>query len=258
MINIAIKAAHEAGKIILQHRKQLTKIQVVEKAQHDFVTEVDQLAEQEIIQTINTAYPQHGFLAEESGGEKDHEYIWVIDPLDGTTNYIYGIPHFSVSIALWHKDKFEHAVIYDPLREELFTASHGKGAFLNGDSIQVSARKELQGSLLSTGFPFRELDHLPEYTQMFAKLLPQCAGVRRCGSAALDLAYIAAGRLDGFWEFGLYPWDLAAGVLLIKEAGGMISNFQGQENYLNHDNIIAGNPEIYNAILPIIQSCLSK
>ncbi len=256
MINVAIEAARRAGQIILEYRKHLQSIQVLEKAQHDFVTKVDRLAEEEIIKTIHAAFPKHGFLAEESGGELNNDYIWVIDPLDGTTNYIYGLPHFSVSIALWHKDKFEHAVVYDPLRKDLFSASYGKGAFLNGNPIQVSTRQNLQSSLLGTGFPFRELSHLTEYTQIFTVLLPQCAGIRRLGSAALDLAYIAAGRLDGFWEFGLYPWDIAAGVLLIKEAGGIITNFHGQENYLNHDNIIAGNPGIYNAILPIIQSCL--
>ena len=256
MIEVAIKAAKKAGQIITRATQHLETIKVSEKARNDLVTNVDRSCEQAIIKIIRQHYPEHGILAEESGREKGNDYLWVIDPLDGTVNFIHGLPHFAVSIAIHYQDKFQHAVVYDPVHKELFTATNGKGARLNDQPISVSKTKQLQGSALCTGFPFKQLKHLKDYTRMFETFLPYAVGIRRYGAAALDLAYVACGRLDGFWEFGIYPWDMGAGVLLIKEAGGVITNFDGQEKYLTQEHIVAGNPEIHQAMLEIIQNCL--
>ena len=253
MLNTAIKAARSAGNIIVRSMDQLDTLSVSTKGRNDFVSEVDKNAEKEIIKIIRRAYPSHGFLAEESGShEGDEESVWIIDPLDGTTNFLHGFPQFAVSIALKQKGRLEHAVIYDPLRQEIFSASRGSGAQLNDRRIRVSQAKGLEGSLLGTGFPFRQMDHLNNYIEILKSIIPQAAGVRRPGSAALDLAYVAAGRLDGFWEFGLKPWDLAAGALLVQEAGGILSDFEGGSEFMRTGDIVAGNPKVMKAILQAI------
>ena len=261
MVNIAVTAARKAGNIIVRYLDQLDKIGVSEKGYNDFVTGVDKQAEQEIIDTIRKVYPQHNIIGEESGeitGENsgEEEHTWIIDPLDGTMNYIHGFPHFAVSIGCKLNGKIEHGVIYDPIRQELFTATRGNGAYLNERRIRVSEQKKLQRSLVGTGFPFRDRHHLKYYMNMFQAIYPEVSGMRRAGSAALDLAYVAAGRFDGFWELGLKEWDMAAGVLLIKEAGGLVGDLHGEESYLETGNIVAGNPKIFKALLQIIQTCL--
>ena len=262
MLNIAVRAARRAGSVITRSFEQVDRLDVVTKAPNDFVSEVDRQAEQVIIETLQDAYPQHGILAEESGaaaGRKgnDEDYQWIIDPLDGTTNYLHGFPQFAVSIALRYKGRLEQAVIYDPLRQELFTASRGAGAQLNDRRLRVSARKGLDGALLGTGFPFKEQQHLDAYLATFKALFPMTAGIRRPGSAALDLAYVAAGRLDGFWEIGLQPWDMAAGALLVQEAGGLVSDFGGGNDFMETGNLVAGNPKVFKAMLQAIRPHLT-
>ena len=258
MLNIAIRAARKGGNVIARSVDRIDQLNVDAKAQNDFVTEVDRQAENEIIYTIRSAYPDHGILAEESGKQDGNDYQWVIDPLDGTTNFVHGFPQFAVSIGLKHKGRMEQAVVYDPLRQELFTATRGNGAQLNDRRIRVTKRTELEGSLLGTGFPFKQQQHLDVYLNTFKALFPQTAGIRRAGSAALDLAYVAAGRLDGFWEIGLSEWDMAAGVLLIQEAGGLVSDFAGGNEYLQTGNIVAGNPKLFKAIHQKIRPELDK
>jgi myo-inositol-1(or 4)-monophosphatase len=254
MLNIAIRAARSAGNIILRYVDKVDTLTVSSKQQNDFVTEVDQMAEREIISVIQKAYPNHSILAEESGNHKaGDEFQWVIDPLDGTTNFVRGFPQFAVSIALKHRGRLDQAVIYDPVKDELFTASKGAGAQLNKRRLRVTPRTSLEGALLGTGFPFRQQQYLDNYMGMFKALFTDTAGIRRAGAASLDLAYVAAGRLDGFWEIGLSEWDMAAGVLLIKEAGGIVTNFRGEDTYLETGNIIAGTPKVHHAILRAIQ-----
>ena len=255
MLNIAVRAARKAGDIIARACDQVDSLTVSEKSKNDYVSEVDQRAEQAIIETIQKAYPDHGFLAEESGAKAGNEYQWIIDPLDGTTNFLRGIPQYAVSIACQHKNKLEHAVVYDPIKQELFTASRGQGAQLNNKRIRASQRKGLDGALLGTGIPFRDshIDMLDSYLEMMRKLVPGSAGIRRAGSAALDLAYVAAGRFDGFWEYDLNTWDMAAGVLLVEEAGGMLSDFNGGFDYLESGNIIAAGPKLFKNMLQIIK-----
>ncbi len=252
LLNIAIKAARAAGDVIIRAQDRPGKIEISQKQHNDFVTNVDRQAEQAIIAIIQKAYPAHSILGEESGvtaGFND-EYEWIIDPLDGTRNFIHGFPQFCVSIAVKVMGRIEHGVIYDPVRQELFSASRGKGAQLNDHRIRVSTQKALEACLLGTGFPFR---HSPEYIAAYisslTSMLPICGDVRRAGAAALDLAYVAAGRLDGFWEMGLKIWDIAAGVLLIREAGGLLCDFNGAEQYLESGNIIAANPKIMKLLL---------
>ena len=252
-LNIAVRAARSAGNVIIRNLGKLDTLAIHTKDRNDFVTEVDQQAEREIIYTLRKAFPDHGILAEESGLREGDENQWIIDPLDGTTNFLHGFPQFAVSIAMRHKGRMEHGVIYDPLRQELFTASRGAGAMLNDRRIRVTKRKTLEGSLLGTGFPFKSQHHLETYLDMFRALFPQTAGIRRAGSAALDLAYVASGRLDGFWEIGLNIWDMAAGVLLIQEAGGLSSDFSGGHNHLESGNIVAGNPKLFAEILKTIR-----
>lgn len=253
LLNIGIRAARKAGDLILRYLSRVDTLQITAKGQNDFVTEVDRLAERTIIETIRKSYPTHSILAEESGQDGDDDHLWVIDPLDGTTNFIHGFPVFSVSVALRHRGRLEQAVIYDPLRQELFTASRGAGAQLDGRRIRVSRETSFEHGLIGTGFPYHSnLQYVDEYMAMLREVIGRSSGVRRAGSAALDLAYVAAGRLDGFWEIGLKPWDIAAGVLLIREAGGLVSNFAG-EDALDAGNIVAGNPKIYTALL----KCLS-
>jgi myo-inositol-1(or 4)-monophosphatase len=256
MLNTAVKAARKAAAIINRASLDLDLVRVSTKGRRDFVTEVDRAAEAAIIETLSTAYPQHAFLAEESGASqtaKDAEFTWIIDPLDGTTNFIHGFPQYAVSIGLRHRGLMTQAVVYDPTRNELFTASRGRGAFLNDRRIRVSRRAHLRESLIGTGFPFRQLEHLDEYVRMFKRITEETAGIRRPGAAALDLAYVAAGRLDGFWEFGLSPWDMAAGTLIILEAGGMVCDFDGEENYLFTGNVVCGTPKIHEQLLALVQ-----
>lgn len=257
MLNMAIRAAREAGTLITRALAHGKVLRIENKAQHDFVTDLDRASEAKIIEILKKAYPHHNFLGEESGAQRQNAgYEWIIDPIDGTTNFIHGHPYFSISIALRFEEHIEQAVVYDPLREELFTATRGSGAFLNDRRIRVT-NASLEGGLLGTGFPFRYHEHLDAYLNTFKALFPYASDVRRAGSAALDLSYVAAGRLDGFWEIGLQPWDMAAGVLLIQEAGGMVCDFGGGNEYFKTGNIIGGNPKILKAIQTTIQPYLS-
>ncbi|MEN8207588.1 MAG: inositol monophosphatase family protein, partial [Pseudomonadota bacterium] len=243
---------------IIRNLDRLDSLAIHTKDRNDFVTEVDQKAEQEIIYTLRKAFPDHGILAEESGLREGDDYQWIIDPLDGTTNFLHGFPQFAVSIALRHKGRLEHGVVYDPLRQELFTATRGAGAMLNDRRIRVTKRNSLDGALLGTGFPFKAQQHLETYLDMFRALFPNTAGIRRPGSAALDLAYVAAGRLDGFWEIGLNIWDMAAGVLLIQEAGGLSGDFLGGHEHLESGNLVAGNPKVFTDILKTIRPFVTE
>jgi len=253
IVNIATDAVRKAGTHILRSLDRLEYVEVEEKQHNDFVSEVDKKAELIIIDTIKKAYPEHAILAEESGSTEGDEHLWIIDPIDGTTNFLHDFSHFCISIAFQVKGKLEHGVIYDPIRNELFTASRGKGALLNSRKLRVSARKSLHGSLIGTGFPFRQQTDLDLYLQTFKAIATDVADIRRAGSAALDLAYVAAGRLDGFWEFGLSKWDIAAGILLVKEAGGMLSDLVGGENYYETGNVLAANPKILKVMLQKLQ-----
>jgi myo-inositol-1(or 4)-monophosphatase len=257
MVNIAVRAARSAGNIIVRSLDRLDTVAVHSKDRNDYVTEVDRQAEQEIIAVLRKAYPGHGILAEESGVHDGDEYQWIIDPLDGTTNFLHGFPQFSVSIALRQRGRLEHAVVYDPLGQELYTATRGSGALLNDRRIRVSTRRSLDGALLGTGFPYRDQQHLDAYLGMFRALLPKTAGIRRAGSAALDLAYVAAGRLDGFWEIGLAEWDMAAGVLLIQEAGGLCGDLAAGHDFMRSGNLVAGNPKVFADILRTIRPHLT-
>ena len=260
MLNIALRAARKAGEIVARATEHVDTLDVKEKSANDFVTEVDQAAEKEVIYQISKAHPDHAFLGEEGGlqGNVDSDYQWIIDPLDGTTNFIRGIPHFAISIACLYKGQLEHAVILDPIRREEFTASRGKGAQLNGRRMRVSSRKSLDGALIGTGIPFksRSESHIPAYAKSMASVAHQTAGIRRAGAASLDLAYVAAGRLDAFWEIGLSQWDIAAGVLLVKECGGLVADFNGGNDYMKSGNIVAGNPKCFKAVLQTVQPYL--
>jgi myo-inositol-1(or 4)-monophosphatase len=255
MINVAIKAARAAGAIINRAALDVEAVRISQKQVNDFVTEVDHAAEQAIIETLLTAYPGHGILAEESGSEhgaKDSEFVWIIDPLDGTTNFIHGLPVYCVSIALAVKGKVEQAVIYDPSRNDLFTATKGRGAYMNDRRIRVSKRTRMQECLISTGFPYRPGDDFNAYLRMMGEVMQRTAGLRRPGAAALDLAYVAAGFTDAFFETGLQPWDVAAGSLLVTEAGGLVGNFTGESDFLNQKECLAGSPRIYGQLVGII------
>ena len=255
MLNIAIRAARKAGSII--NRAALDGgggLKVTAKRANDFVTQVDQAAEEAIIGIVRHSYPDHGFLAEESGrSEGKAEYVWIIDPLDGTTNFIHGFPQYCVSIGVQHRGALAHAVVYDPLKNELFTASKGRGAFLNDRRIRVSKCLRLQDALVGTGFPYREIERIDLYVRQLKTLMTDASGVRRAGAAALDLAYVACGRLDAFWELGLSPWDMAAGALLIQEAGGLVGDLGGEGEYLDRGEIAAASPKIFTAFLQALK-----
>ncbi len=252
LLNIAVRAARRAADVIVRSLNRLDSLQVSSKDRNDFVTDVDRQAEAEIIATIRKSYPDHAFLAEESGRSGTGQTEWIIDPLDGTTNFLHGFPTFSVSIACRHRGRLEHAVVYDPMRQEIFTASRGDGARLENRRIRVSKQRGLEGALVATGFPYRaNLKHLDAYLAMLRAVMEHTAGIRRPGSAALDLAYVAAGRVDAFWEIGLAPWDTAAGTLLIQEAGGRISTLSGGE-YQQNGNVLAGSPRVYEALLELL------
>ena len=255
-LNIMVKAARRASQIINRASHDVEHLKITTKQHSDFVTEVDKAAEAAIIEVLREAYPDYGILAEESGlsiGEgAGNDFQWIIDPLDGTTNFIHGFPQYAVSIALAYKGQVTQAVTYDTLRNEMFTASKGGGAFLNERRIRVTKCLKLEDALLGTGFPFRQFDHINAYLGIFKELTQRTSGIRRAGSAALDLAYVACGRLDGFWEFGLMPWDLAAGCLLISEAGGLVSDLSGGENYMKTNNLVAGTPKVFSQLLQVI------
>jgi myo-inositol-1(or 4)-monophosphatase len=249
LLNIAVTAARRAGDIIVRHLDRLDSLTVESKHRNDFVSEVDRMAERDIVETIHRNHPGHAILAEESGRDSaQSDYVWVIDPLDGTTNFLHGFPVFSVSIALKVRGRLEHGVIYDPMRQELFTASRGGGAQLDGRRIRVSTRRALDGALIGTGFPFRDLTHLGPYFGMLEAVIRQTAGARRAGSAALDMAYVAAGRLDGFFELGLKEWDVAAGALLVQEAGGLVGAPDGGAEITANGDVLAANPRVFKAL----------
>ena len=254
MLNIAVRAARHAGDLIQRASQNIEKLTIDQKSPNDFASEVDRKAEQEIIKILLTAYPDHAVLAEESGEHKGNDYLWVIDPLDGTTNFLHGFPQYAVSIALKHKNRLELGVIYDPNRDELFTAERGGGAMLNNRRIRVSKQASLRGALIGTGFPFKSMENIEPYLAMFKAVSADSAGIRRAGAAALDVAYVACGRLDAYWEIGVKEWDIAAGILLVQEAGGVASDFAFNDQYLQSGNVIVGNPKMhqlmYQALAP--------
>jgi len=254
MLNIAVKAARRAGSIINRATQDLDLLTVQRKGNHDYVSEVDKMAEQAIVETLLEAYPDHAILAEEGGAQGNSEYVWIIDPLDGTTNFLHGLPQFAVSIALQHKGLLSQAVVFDPSRNELYTATRGRGTYLNDRRLRVSKQTRLEDALIGTGFPYHDFSFMDAYMKIFKDLMPKVAGVRRPGAASLDLAYVAAGRYDGFWEAGLKQWDMAAGILLIQEAGGLVTDFEGGENVLSSGNIVGGNPKIFAQLLSVIQA----
>ena len=250
ILNIAVRAARRAGSIINRAALDSGGLRVTSKRAKDFVTQVDHAAEEAIIDIVRKSYPEHGFVAEESGiANADAEHVWIIDPLDGTTNFIHGFPQYCVSIGIRSRGALAHAVIYDPARNELFTASKGRGAFLNDRRIRVSALTRFGDALVGTGFPFKEVTRLELYTRQLQTMMRTCAGVRRAGAAALDLAYVACGRLDAFWELGLSPWDMAAGALLIVEAGGLVGDLNGDNGYLESGDIAAATPKLFSPLL---------
>jgi myo-inositol-1(or 4)-monophosphatase len=253
MLNIAVKAARLAGSVINRATRNLDVLKVHAKSANDFVSEVDHEAEAAIVDTLRKAYPDHAILAEEGGATGRSEYVWIVDPLDGTTNFLHGFPQYAVSIALSHRGVLSQAVVYDPTRNDLFTASRGRGAFLNDHRIRVSRRARLGEALIGTGFPFRQFANVDTYLAVLRELMEKAPGVRRAGAASLDLAYVAAGRLDGFYEFGLSPWDVAAGALLIIEAGGLVGDLEGNATYMDSGNVVAGNPKIFAQLLQVIE-----
>src|SRR5215212_6694317 len=254
ILNIAVRAARKAGSVINRASLDGGGLKVRSKRVNDFVTQVDQAAEQAIIEIVKKAYPDHGFQAEESGiSGEGAETVWIIDPLDGTTNFIHGFPQYCVSIGVRHRGALAHAVVYDPNRNELFTASKGGGAFLNDRRIRVSSQLKLGEALVGTGFPFKELTRLDLYTRQLQTMMKTCSGVRRAGAAALDLAYVACGRLDAFWELGLAPWDMAAGALLIQEAGGLVGDLKGEQSYMESGDVCCSTPKIFPALLEALR-----
>lgn len=253
ILNVAIRAAREAGKIINRGAMDIGALKVEQKDTNDFVSEIDRNAEQAIINILKEAYPNHGFYGEETGKtNSESDNIWIIDPLDGTTNFLHNFPAYCISIALQEKGVLTQAVIYDPVRNDLFTATRGSGAFLNNRRIRVTQRTKLQEALLSTGFPFKDFSYLDTYINIFRDMAKKTAGLRRPGSAALDLAYVAAGFTDGFFEINLSPWDIAAGALLVQEAGGIVGDFEGNESWLRTGNIVAANPKVFGQMLQVI------
>ncbi len=256
MLNTAVKAARRGATVINRASFDLDRIKVNDKGHNDFVTEVDHAAEQAIVEVLLNAYPDHAILAEESGASAnlhdDAENVWIIDPLDGTTNFIHGFPQYCVSIALQQRGQITQAVVYDPTRNDLFTATKGAGAYLNEKRIRVGKRDKVADALIGTGFPYRDMQQLDEYVEMFKVMVKNSAGLRRPGSAALDLAYVAAGRLDGFFEKGLHPWDIAAGSLLVTEAGGIMGDFTGESDYLYKGDVIAGSPKVFAQMITLL------
>jgi myo-inositol-1(or 4)-monophosphatase len=253
ILNIAFKAARAASKVILYHYDRLESLDVEKKGENDFVTEVDRQAEQVIIETVRDFYPDHAFLGEESGQSGDGDYLWIIDPLDGTTNYLHGHPHFSISIGIKHQNILRHGLVYDPLRDELFTATKGEGAFLNNKRMRVSIHGKLDSSLVVTGWAHNKDGLLGDYLKIM-KLLAVTAGLRRSGSSALDFAYVAAGRFDALCELGQKPWDFAGGIVLVQEAGGVVGDFSGKDGYWEDGKVIAGNVKIFNELIKKLEN----
>ncbi len=259
LLNVAVMAARRAGNTLVRKMVALDKLKVEQKGYNDYVSDADRVAEKAVIACIHKHYPDHAIHAEESGVQGESDTVWIIDPLDGTTNYLHGFPVFCVSIGVQVKGRIEHGVVYDPLRQELFTASRGQGTHLDNHRVRVSGQKHLERALIGTGFPFRQADkEITPYLDMLGKVVRNTSGVRRPGAAALDLAYVAAGRLDAFWETGLAPWDLAAGSLLIREAGGIVSGLDGSEDFLDSGHILAGTPKIYAGIAKLCAAEISK
>jgi myo-inositol-1(or 4)-monophosphatase len=255
LLNVAVMAARRAGNSLMRDLVKLGNLNVEMKGRNDYVSEADRAAEREVIDTVHKHYPDHAILAEESGASGDSDTLWIIDPLDGTTNFLHGFPVFAVSIGVQVNGRMEHGVVYDPMRQELFTTSRGAGAQLDGRRIRVSGQSKLERALIGTGFPFRHADcEMEPYLKMLGKIIRNTSGVRRPGAAALDLCYVAAGRLDGFWEAGLSAWDLAAGGLIIREAGGIISGLDGSENYLETGHVLAGTPKVYAGLAKLCAS----
>lgn len=252
MLHTAVRSVREGGRVILMYFNQLDRLEYSSKGRNDYVSQADVEAERAVLDVLTRAYPDHGIIAEESGEREGSEYTWIIDPLDGTTNFLHGFPMFAVSVAVKRAGVLEHGVVYDPLHDEMFTASRGEGAQLNGKRIRVSTTRKLAPSLLGTGFPFRDLAIIEPWMRSFQSLLPKTSGIRRAGAAALDLAYVAAGRLDGFWEFGLKPWDMAAGALLIREAGGLVADVSGGQDFLESGNLVSANPLIFEEFRKIV------
>jgi myo-inositol-1(or 4)-monophosphatase len=253
MLNTAVKAARRAGSIINRATRNLDIVVVREKAANDFVSDVDREAEQAIIGTLREAYPAHAILAEESGASgTSSEFRWIIDPLDGTTNFLHAFPQYCIAIALEHRGVITQAVVYDPAKNDLFTASRGRGAYLNDTRIRVSKRQHLKSALVGTGFPYGELVHLEPYLGMLRDVMKGSCAVRRAGSAVLDLAYVAAGRLDAFWQIGLARWDMAAGSLLVTEAGGLVGDLEGNEAFMESGSMLAGNPKVFGEMLRLL------
>lgn len=260
MLNIGIRAAREAGKVITRHIDRIPSLKIDRKGRNDFVSEVDKSAEAEIVSTLQRSFPDHGILTEESGeiGAQDGEFLWVVDPLDGTTNFIHGFPHFSVSIALLQNGRLNQGIVYDPIRQELFTASHGSGAWVNNKRMRVQSGMSFENALIGSGFPYRKGQNLELYMETMRVYTESSGGVRRSGSAALDLAYVAAGRLDAAWLSGLKFWDFAAGALLIREAGGLVNDFQGGDNWKDSGDLIAGSPKIHHEMLMKMKAILAE
>jgi myo-inositol-1(or 4)-monophosphatase len=260
MLNTAIKAAREAGEIITYHASKIDQLDVQQKGVNDFVSEVDKKAEEQIIFLLKKAYPEHSILGEESGQHyvEGSDYEWIIDPLDGTTNYLYGIPHYAVSIALLYKGRLKVGVVYDPIKDEMFSAARGEGARVNNRRLRVSERTSLENALLTTGFPYKPDQDVPLYIKTLEALLPNTAGIRRPGSASLDLAYVAAGRFDGFWEFKLNSWDIAAGVLIVQEAGGLVGDLVGGNSHMKTGDILAASPKVFKEMVKRLYPILKK
>ena len=258
LLNIAIRAARAAGVVIMRHHGRIDELSIEMKRRHDFVSEVDRLAEQAVIDTVRKTHPHHGFLGEETGRSGGDEVVWIIDPLDGTTNFLHGFPAFAVSVAVQEKGRIEHGVVYDPLSQELFTATRGAGATLDGKRIRVTSPKGLDGALIGTGFPYLEHQDVDAFMAMLRAVITKTAGVRRAGAAALDLAYVAAGRLDGFWELGLKPWDMAAGALLIQEAGGIVGDLEGGPGFMASGNIVAGSRKVFAGLVKELKPFVSR
>jgi len=260
MLNTAIKAAREAGEIITYHASKIDQLDVQQKGVNDFVSEVDKKAEEQIIYLLKKAYPEHSILGEESGQHyvEGSDYEWIIDPLDGTTNYLYGIPHYAVSIALLYKGRLKVGVVFDPIKDEMFSAARGEGARVNNRRLRVSGRTSLDSALLTTGFPYKPDQDVPLFIKTLEALLPNTAGIRRPGSASLDLAYVAAGRFDGFWEFKLNSWDIAAGVLIVQEAGGLVGDLVGGNSHMTTGDILAASPKVFKEMVKRLYPILKK
>ena len=260
MLTIAVRAARAAGDIIVRAMDRVDLLTISPKGRNDFVTEVDRQAEREIVHTLQKAYPGHAFLGEEGGrqGPAKSDFVWVIDPLDGTTNFLHGFPQFAISIGLFYRGKLDKGVIYDPLKQELFMGARGAGATLNNRRIRVTRQSGMTGALLGTGIPFKDQSYIDPYLGMLKSLLKDAAGIRRAGSAALDLAYVAAGRLDGFWEIGLKRWDMAAGILLIQEAGGIVTDLEGGDKYMESGSVLTANPKLHQVMRALIEPHLTN